>query len=525
MARSDQEKREIYSKWNKLINMSQNSLDSWSKDEDRLLASINRSEAKQEGGIQSGYDSFHRIKRRKGKKFEDWTNQDFDNANQEIGFNSRMLGGKPGEVVGDSGMSKWEISLKNWGHDPSLQSSPAHKKWKSWKQKHASVQRVMASYKRKALIKGATEVQIRHKVASVMSETQKESIWKAFLNWLVSKLDRLKKELFIEEIHTIVKKYISYTQKDLKNLKIEAPKSTQEKVLWKATKSLGLHKMIRSFRDVYVEDTAKSFDGLAKISSESTVYDEIRGSLVTAESDLLQARSDLQEELEVIKADIRDEKKWYNSKLENGIEYLKNRLNYFLNRARYYGNIGNTFLQKKLLHGPVNLYQKAMNALSRVEDSRIYGVKLLFVAAKVAGVALTWGLVWHQLPLQVAFSKYFVQGGISALKLLAVQIVGTYVLTGSKSITSSSVRKGGIFLGLGGAYAISAILKIKDFLVYLAKTGMGWVVDSLKSIKDRLLTRKASQEVVQQMVREMKKTTHYKKEVAVEYRKQLEKNL
>lgn len=134
--RSDEEKKEIYDKWSNLINMSQNALDSWSENENRLLASINRSKAKEEGGIQSGYDSFHRIKRRKGKKFEDWSAQDFDNASQENGFNSRMLGGKPGDPIGGSGMSKWEISLKNWGHDPSLKSSPQHAKWRAWKMKH-----------------------------------------------------------------------------------------------------------------------------------------------------------------------------------------------------------------------------------------------------------------------------------------------------------------------------------------------------------------------------------------------------
>ena len=133
--RSDEEKKEIYDKWHKLINMSQSALDDWAENDHRLLASINRSEAKEEGGIQSGYDSFHRIKRRKEKKFEDWSAEDFDNASQENGFNSRMLGGKPGDIIGDSGMSKWEISLRNWGHDPSLKSSPQHTKWKTWKMK------------------------------------------------------------------------------------------------------------------------------------------------------------------------------------------------------------------------------------------------------------------------------------------------------------------------------------------------------------------------------------------------------
>jgi hypothetical protein len=135
---TDDEKKEIYKKWHELINMSQTSLDNWAKDDDRLLASLNRQEAKDNGKIQSGYDSFHRIKRRKQKPLKEWSDEDFTNAKQEIGFNSRMLGGKPGEPVGDSKMSKWEISLRNWGHDPSLKSSPQHKKWQSWNKKHFS---------------------------------------------------------------------------------------------------------------------------------------------------------------------------------------------------------------------------------------------------------------------------------------------------------------------------------------------------------------------------------------------------
>ena len=148
-ALSDEEKKEVYDKWHGLINMSQNKLDEWAEDEDRLLASINREEAKDAGNIQSGYDSFHRIKRRKKKPFEDWSSDDFTNAKQEIGFNSRMLGGKPGQPVGDTGMSKWEISLRNWGHDPSLKSSPQHAKWKSWHKKHdkkAMIQRIASLY-------------------------------------------------------------------------------------------------------------------------------------------------------------------------------------------------------------------------------------------------------------------------------------------------------------------------------------------------------------------------------------------
>lgn len=134
--RSDKEKDEIYSDWKKLINMSKDALEKWSEDPERLKASLNRSEADSQGDIQSGYDSLHRIKRRVSKPRSEWTSEDYDNAAQENGFNSRMLGNDPGDPVSGTGKSKWEISLRNWGHDPSLSSSPAYGKWRRWKDSH-----------------------------------------------------------------------------------------------------------------------------------------------------------------------------------------------------------------------------------------------------------------------------------------------------------------------------------------------------------------------------------------------------
>jgi len=148
--RSDDEKKEIYDKWHDLINMSEKELVEWGKNPDHLEASLNREEAKDNGKIQSGYDSFHRIKRRKDKPFEDWTAQDFDNASQENGFNGRMLGGNPGKTVGSTGMSKWEISLRNWGHDPSKPNSPSYKKWKKWKKENEEEIKMSLAKKKKA---------------------------------------------------------------------------------------------------------------------------------------------------------------------------------------------------------------------------------------------------------------------------------------------------------------------------------------------------------------------------------------
>jgi hypothetical protein len=152
--RSDTEKKEIFKKWKDLINMTESELKSWAKDDERLLASLNRQEAKENGKIQSGYDSLHRIKRRVKKPFDEWTSEDFDNASQEIGFNSRMLGGTPGDPVSKT-KSKWEISLKNWGHDPSKPNSPAHNKWKKWNKN-------MNKKAKLNLIKNAYIVSLRH---------------------------------------------------------------------------------------------------------------------------------------------------------------------------------------------------------------------------------------------------------------------------------------------------------------------------------------------------------------------------
>lgn len=167
MARSDKEKKEIYDKWKKLINMSQEALNEWAKNPARTEASLNRERAKEEGGIQSGLDSLHRIKRRKSKAFKDWSDADFDNASQENGFNGRMIGGKIGQPVGSTGMSKWEISLRNWGHDPALSSSPANSKYKAWKKTNKD-----AIAKSKAKAKKASNVRVAYRF--LVAETKKK---------------------------------------------------------------------------------------------------------------------------------------------------------------------------------------------------------------------------------------------------------------------------------------------------------------------------------------------------------------
>jgi hypothetical protein len=69
--------------------------------------------------------------------FNDWTDEDFFHARRHNSFNARMLGGSPGRPVNkDTPMSKWEISLRNWGHDPRKPNSPGHQKVKDWLKAH-----------------------------------------------------------------------------------------------------------------------------------------------------------------------------------------------------------------------------------------------------------------------------------------------------------------------------------------------------------------------------------------------------
>ena len=47
---SSEEKKDIYDKWEKLINMSEKELLAWAENDDRFLASLNRARAEEEGG-------------------------------------------------------------------------------------------------------------------------------------------------------------------------------------------------------------------------------------------------------------------------------------------------------------------------------------------------------------------------------------------------------------------------------------------------------------------------------------------
>jgi hypothetical protein len=307
--RSDEEKKEIYDKWKSLINMSKKELVDWGEDPDHLEASLNREEAKDNGKIQSGYDSFHRIKRRKDKPFEEWTAQDFDNASQENGFNGRMLGGKPGKPVGSTGMSKWEISLRNWGHDPSKPNSPSNSKWKSWKKqneeeikmslakkKKASRNLVSDLYKMSFKVKGGENLRLaclsylKNKTASAMAITpdmveslpeEEQSQFK--FDVLVAYLNDIKNKVSssIGNSGYIIKTYLDETGlfngKNLLSQKIQKPVNALE---LKVTKKLQTFKnpssLLKFMGDLIAASTPEEVSKVMGVSLEE-VQKEIAG--------------------------------------------------------------------------------------------------------------------------------------------------------------------------------------------------------------------------------------------------------
>ncbi len=308
--RSDEEKKEIYDKWKSLINMSKKELVEWGKDPDHLEASLNREEAKDNGKIQSGYDSFHRIKRRKDKPFDEWTAQDFDNASQENGFNGRMLGGKPGKPVGSTGMSKWEISLRNWGHDPSKPNSPSHSKWKTWKKqneeeikmslakkKKASARNLVSDlYKMSFKVKGGENLRLaclsylNNKTASAMAITpdmveslpeDQQSNFK--FDVLVAYLNDLKDKISsgIGSSANIIKTYLEekgiFNGKNLLSKKLKKPVNALEA---KITKKLQTFKnpssLLKFMGDLIAADTPEEVSKVMGVSLQE-VQKELKG--------------------------------------------------------------------------------------------------------------------------------------------------------------------------------------------------------------------------------------------------------
>lgn len=513
--RSPEEKKEIYNKWKSLINMTQDSLDSWAKDEDRLLASINREEAEEAGDIQSGYDSFHRIKRRKSKPFDKWTDQDFDNAAQENGFNSRMLGGKPGQPVGNSGMSKWEISLRNWGHDPSLKSSPSHSKWKSWKMKHSKkandvnnliLAHLMSDNRRLASDKEKVVLEATATAINDITEKASKKIDKGMLakvKYLIEAV--LKKKIHLGSLWSM---FVEYTPKTLKkmaehnlfaqmvldefdpkrnpsiwadNIVALVKAKTLGEVAMAANipfeameQSLGFdpnYKEYLSLLDEYIKlkegwFLTTSFEEMKNIKSTlAQKYKE-----VVAENDLkFQSVSMQIREIEG-KIELTDNRS--EQALLKG-ELLELRIKY----EEYKSVKKSTFNLHEIpnfkepsskaqiiLMYSIRKYSDVMRYLSLLPDTKILAVKALFVGLKIAAFKLIWPYLNSFLFTGKALSaKTILMGAATSAGGFFVFVAIFALLTNAK-FTASHLRKMGVVLG---STTLSVLLSSASFITTL----------------------------------------------------------
>jgi hypothetical protein len=536
--RSPEEKKEIYNKWKSLINMSQKSLDSWAKNDDRLLASINREEAEEAGDIQSGYDSFHRIKRRKSKPFDKWTAQDFDNAAQENGFNSRMLGGKPGQPIKGSGMSKWEISLRNWGHDPSLKSSPAHSKWKSWKMKHSKkasmnnliLAHLMSDNRRLASDKEKVVLDATATVINDISEKASKKIDKG----MVAKVKYLIGAVLNKKIHlgSLWPMFVEYTPKTVKKMAEHNPFAQmvldefdpqRNPAIWAdnvvtlvKAKTLG---EVAMAANIPFERLEKFFGFDPNYKEYLSLLDEYINLkegwfLTTSFEDMKDIKSTISQKYREVVAE-------NNSKfesvamqireLEEKIELADNRADEALLKGelfelrRKYDEYKSVQKGKFSLHEIPNFkepsskaqivlmysirkYSEIMKYLSLLPDTKILAVKSIFVGLKIAAFKLIWPYLKSFLFTGKALSAKTVLMGAATSAGGFIVFVAIFALLTNAKFTASHLRKMGVVLGsttlsilLSSASFITALVGVLFAIASEPFILLGWLVKYLFS--------------------------------------------
>lgn len=97
---------QVYTKYKEVTNMGYTELLNWSETECSKKASLDRS-------------PIERNLRLLSTKKSEWTAKDVSDANRTISFVSRMKGAEQGEPAAEGCPSKRDISLKNWGYNPS----------------------------------------------------------------------------------------------------------------------------------------------------------------------------------------------------------------------------------------------------------------------------------------------------------------------------------------------------------------------------------------------------------------------
>jgi len=112
----DEKKSDLYSDWKKLVNMSASEIEKFLDSEEGEDAGLSRKEASKLD-ISRGRDSARAIVRMKDKGKDDWSSNDWEWAQKQVSFISRMKGNE-GPLFKDGKMTRKMKSLLIWGHDP-----------------------------------------------------------------------------------------------------------------------------------------------------------------------------------------------------------------------------------------------------------------------------------------------------------------------------------------------------------------------------------------------------------------------
>jgi hypothetical protein len=114
---ADEEKKEIYQKWKKLVNMTAAELENFYNSEEGKDAGLKPKEAK-DLGIHYGRESARWIIKMKKTPVTEWTPKMWEWAKRQINFNTRMLGNKGGLYDEKGEKTRKHTSLLIWGHNP-----------------------------------------------------------------------------------------------------------------------------------------------------------------------------------------------------------------------------------------------------------------------------------------------------------------------------------------------------------------------------------------------------------------------
>lgn len=106
----DKEKKELKAQFDEVVNMSASQIEKWLRTEESK--EVGQKEADDSESI--GHQSGERIIEILGKQTSKLTDDDYAHMRKVISYVKRHSAQRPKEVAN----SRWEYSLKNWGHDP-----------------------------------------------------------------------------------------------------------------------------------------------------------------------------------------------------------------------------------------------------------------------------------------------------------------------------------------------------------------------------------------------------------------------